>query len=265
MSTGSCRRSTCGSITRGCSDDEILDLGTSRSPTSPTPTHFTKSMTRWCAHDHGPGDLRLAGTSSSSSFFRRTMTPRFIPASRPTRVGVADVHPGPAEHLRAPGWQGRRVRSPGLVLLRLQRQLRVANHEADWEHMTVSIASDLTFVSVFFATHGNGHRFDDPASLSWVDGTHVVGTSRTAATRRTPPPARIQGPMVDDHCYDGGPTWARGITSRTSVRSATSSRPDVGAATADDGARSGRPATPRVRPARCFQAKWDTANEYPRR
>ena len=48
-----------------------------------------------------------------------------------------------------------------------------ANHEADWEHQTISISEDMQVVSVYLAAHHGGARFDDLSQLQW-NGTHVI-------------------------------------------------------------------------------------------
>src|SRR5205085_4610516 len=83
-----------------------------------------------------------------------------------------------------------------------------ANHEADWEHVTISIAEDLTFVSAFYATHNTGIRVDDPAAIQWA-GTHLVGyvADGSHATYPTVGAQSTGVPGADDHTYANGPVW----------------------------------------------------------
>ncbi len=83
------------------------------------------------------------------------------------------------------------------------------NHEADWEHVTISVGANLDFVSAYYSAHGSGDRFDDPTALSWIDRTHAVGYSADGshavyATAGEHPSAV---PGFPDHAYDGGPIW----------------------------------------------------------
>lgn len=83
-----------------------------------------------------------------------------------------------------------------------------ANHEGDWEHVTISIALDETFVSAFYATHHTGLRIDDPTKIAW-SGTHPVGyvADGSHATYPTVGAQSTGFPGVDDHTYDNGPVW----------------------------------------------------------
>ncbi len=191
-----------------CPDDGILDLGTITPQNISTPVHYTRSMRKLCAHDHRPSDQRFANQNHLEYFLQA--------------VDDAAVHPGiPAS--RAAEWRSyvqvrpsRYVRADGKAaaydlqvwyFFAYNDNVGWANHEADWEHMTISIASDLTFVSAFFATHGDGHRFDDPASLSWVLGTHVVAYLADGSHATYESAGDHLAPLADDHCYDDGPIW----------------------------------------------------------
>ena len=83
------------------------------------------------------------------------------------------------------------------------------NHEADWEHVTISVTSDLDFVSAYYSAHSAGGRFDDPAKLVWTGRTHPVGYSADGShavyESAGEHPSAVPG--FPDHAYDGGPTW----------------------------------------------------------
>jgi hypothetical protein len=81
-----------------------------------------------------------------------------------------------------------------------------ANHEADWEHMTISLSDEPEVVSVFYATHDAGHRIDDMSMLQW-DDTHVIGYAADGSHATYESAGSHPGPAVDDHAYDGGPVW----------------------------------------------------------
>jgi Vacuolar protein sorting-associated protein 62 len=83
------------------------------------------------------------------------------------------------------------------------------NHEADWEHATISVTSDLDVVSVYFSAHSDGNRFDDLTKLAWTGRTHPVGYSADGShavyESAGEHPSAVPG--FPDHTYDGGPIW----------------------------------------------------------
>ena len=83
------------------------------------------------------------------------------------------------------------------------------NHEADWEHVTISVTAELDFVSAYYSAHHEGGRFDDAAKLEWIDRTHPVGYSADGshAIYESPGEHPSAVPGFPDHAYTGGPTW----------------------------------------------------------
>ena len=80
------------------------------------------------------------------------------------------------------------------------------NHEADWEHVTISVSKDLNFVSAYYATHDAGDRWN-ASDILWRDRTHPVGYSADGSHATYRSAGEHPGPVVNDHCYDGGPIW----------------------------------------------------------
>jgi hypothetical protein len=143
--------------------------------------------------------------------------------------------------------------------------ISAANHEGDWEHVTISIAQDETFVSAFYATHKTGLRIDDPSKIEW-SGTHPVGyvADGSHATYPTVGAQSTGVPGADDHTYANGPVWrtwenfanlgARGHVLNGQTWANYGGRwGEVGNLDETSG-----PAGP------MFNGKWDTATEYPK-
>jgi hypothetical protein len=188
----------------GCPDCGVIDLGKVAFDNIATQTHYTKSTL--CQHTDDP----RASNKKHLEFFLQ-----------PTDDDA--VHPGiPVE--RKSEWrvytQVRKssyVRGDGKAaaydlqvwtFFPYNDFIGPANHEGDWEHVTISIAEDLTFVSAFYATHHTGIRVDDPTAIAW-SGTHPIGyvADGSHATYPTVGAQSTGVPGADDHTYDNGPVW----------------------------------------------------------
>ena len=81
------------------------------------------------------------------------------------------------------------------------------NHEADWEHVTITTDAHGRFSSAWYAQHNSGKRYA-AADLSWVRKSHPItcpgeGTHADyphAGTYDTPTPYK-------DHAYEDGASW----------------------------------------------------------
>lgn len=80
------------------------------------------------------------------------------------------------------------------------------NHEADWEHITVTADSAGNFQSAWYAQHDSGVRYT-ASQLRWVNGTHPVVYSAQGTHASYPGPGTWDGPVVPDYAADGGPVW----------------------------------------------------------
>ena len=251
----------------GCPDDEVIAIGKVTFANLSEQQHYTKSSgTGLCRHDDGPDDLRYSNEKHLDFFLQPT--------------DDAGVHPGiPPE--RKSEWRAyTQVRKSGYVradgkaaaydvqvwyFFPYNDFIASANHEADWEHVTISVAEDLSFVSAFFATHNTGLREDDPQKLEWVEGTHVVGyvADGSHATFPTVGTHATGVPGADDHTYEGGPTWQ---TWTSFVNLGQVGHVLNGQTWAKYGGRWGEvgelDATSGP-PGPMFNSKWNTANEYP--
>jgi len=83
-----------------------------------------------------------------------------------------------------------------------------ANHEADWEHITVRTDDDGNFVSAWYAQHEGGQRYT--ATALTFAGTHPRVWVADGSHASYPSVGAFDIPNVpafDDHTYDGGPVW----------------------------------------------------------
>jgi len=189
-----------------CPDDSsnLLDVGAITFDNLATLEHHTKSVTHFCQHESGDSSLRRSRDKATEFFLQ------------PGDAGA--VHPGipPAQSADWRAYVQVRPSSYPAAAYDLQVWffyayndfIASANHEGDWEHVTISISGDETVVSVFFATHHDGFRVDDMAKLSFVD-RHVVGYAADGshATYERAGTFNLGVAGVDDHTYDDGPHW----------------------------------------------------------
>lgn len=195
-----------------CPDDStnILDVGAITFANIHTQAHFTKSSpVTLCHHNTDPADERFSDKDAQEFFLQAEDDALVHPGIPPTRADEWRVYiqVRPSSYVRASDGKAAAYDLQVWTFYAYNDFFASANHEADWEHTTISIGEDLAVVSVYFATHDNGFRVDDPSALEWSGGTHVVGyvadgSHATYATIGTQP-----GPPTDDHTYDGGPIW----------------------------------------------------------
>jgi hypothetical protein len=194
----------------GCPDDSenLLDVGNIDFDNLSQQTHYTKAGgTGLCRHNDGADDLRESSKRALEFFLEagnNDAVHKGIPDERASEWR-AYIQVRPSSYVTADG----RAAAYDLQVwdfFPYNDNIGGANHEADWEHMTISISSDLAVVSVFYATHNEGHRVDDLTKLQWT-GEHVVGYVADGSHATYESPGDHPGPVVADHCYDGGPVW----------------------------------------------------------
>jgi hypothetical protein len=194
----------------GCPDDGVIDFGQVTFANIAEQQHYTKaSGTGLCQHNDGANDLRYSNKKHLEFFLQPTDDDGVHPGIPPARSAEwrAYTQVRKSEYVRADG----KVAAWDLQVwyfFPYNDFIASANHEADWEHVTISIAEDKTFVSAFFATHNTGLRVDDPTKLRWND-THVIAFVADGS-HATYPTAGAQStgvPGADDHTYEGGPIW----------------------------------------------------------
>lgn len=250
----------------GCPDDGVIALGAVTADNIHDQQHYTKaSGTGLCQHNDGAADLRRS-REHHLEFFLQPADADTVHAGIPPADAAqwrAYTQVRPSGYVRADG-KAAAYDLQVWYFFPYNDFVSVANHEADWEHLTISVAEDLSFVSVFFASHNTGHRFDDPAELAWSDDTHVVGyvadgSHATYATAGT----HAAGFGFDDHTYDGGPVWRTwdGFVNLGQIDRVLDDQQwaryggrwgEVGELAATSGP-----------PGPMFNGKWDPANEYP--
>jgi Vacuolar protein sorting-associated protein 62 len=91
------------------------------------------------------------------------------------------------------------------------------NHEADWEHITVTVDASQNFVSAWYAQHNSGTRY--PASaLTFIGGTHAVVYSANGTHASYPKAGSWSVTLgFTDYTADGGPSWDTGSSSTLGV------------------------------------------------
>jgi hypothetical protein len=245
----------------------VIDFGKVTVQNIASQMHYTKaSGTGLCQHNDGAADLRVSSKKHLEFFLQPTDDDAVHPGIPPSRASEWRAY----TQVRKSGY----VRADGKAaaydlqvwyFFPFNDFISVANHEADWEHVTISIAEDLTFVSAFFATHNTGLRFDDPTKLEWND-THVIGYVADGS-HATYPTAGTHGTGVtgaDDHTYKNGPVWT---TWTNFVNLGQQGKVLGGQTWAAYGGRWGEIGNlddTSGPPGPMFNGKWNTANEYPK-
>lgn len=251
-----------------CPDDSenILDVGAITGANIHAQQHYTKSSgTGLCRHNDQPDDLRYSN-QRHLDFFLQAEDDDLVHAGIPPERSSewrAYIQVRPSGYVRADG-KAAAYDLQVWYFFPYNDNVASANHEADWEHLTVSISSDYEFVSVFYATHDDGHRIDDPTKLIFVEDSHVVGYVADGSHATYESAGDHPGPFVEDHTYDGGPVWHT-WTNYGNVGQVGKLLP--GNEWALYGGRWGEVGETSFTsgpPGPTFQSKWDTANEYPK-
>jgi hypothetical protein len=253
-----------------CPDDgdNLLDAGAITFDNIHAQSHFTKSSgIGLCNHNDGVSDRRSSNQKHLEFFLQAgddALVHPGIPASRSSEWRTY-IQVRPSGYVRGDG----RAAAYDLQVwyfFPYNDFVVGANHEADWEHLTLSISDDFELVSVFYATHEKGERFDDLAMLEQVDDTHVVGyvADGSHATYRAVGEHATTVPGVIDRTYAGGPVW-RSWQSYTNLGAI--GKILGGQTWAAYGGRWGEVGGTSVTsgpPGPMFNGKWDTRNEYPK-
>ncbi len=253
-----------------CPDDgeHLLDVGAITFDNIHAQRHFTKSSgLGLCRHNDGAADQRLSNQKHLEFFLQAEDDGLVHPGIPPSRSSEwrTYIQVRPSSYVRADG----RAAAYDLQVwyfFPYNDFVASANHEADWEHMTISIADDHELVSVYYATHDAGDRFDDPAALERVGGTHVVGYIADGSHATYPEVGEHAGPVpgVTDHTYAGGPVWR---TWSNFVNLGAIGKILGGQTWATYGGRWGEVGETSFTsgpPGPMAQGKWDTRNEYPK-
>ncbi len=194
----------------GCPDDStnLLDVGAITIANLSEQSHHTKATgLGLCKHNTDDADLRRSNEKHLEFFLQAgdDAVHGGIPDDR-SDEWRAYVQVRPSAYVTEDG----RAAAYDLQVwdfFAYNDAVATINHEADWEHTTISISADLEVVSVFYATHDAGFRVDDLDTLQWT-GEHVVGYVADGTHATYASPGAHAGPVVEDHCYDGGPVWS---------------------------------------------------------
>ncbi|MBA3397724.1 MAG: Vps62-related protein [Deltaproteobacteria bacterium] len=251
----------------GCPDDNAIELGQVTLDNIATQQHYTKaSGTGLCRHNDGTADLRFSNKKHLEFFLQPTDDDAVHPGIPPARSAEwrAYTQVRPSTYVRADG-KAAAYDLQVWYFFPYNDFVALANHEADWEHITISIAADRTFVSAFFASHNIGHRFDDPAELEWIGDTHVVGyvSDGSHATYHSAGAHPTGFPNVDDHTYANGPAWQTWTNFKNLGQVGKVLNDQRWASYGGRWGEVGNTDDTSGPPGPMFNGKWDITNEYP--
>jgi hypothetical protein len=198
-----------------CADHEVLAIGTITFDNIWRQTHATSSgIEPFCSHTSTKLDSGTATATFTQhkDFFLQPeddalVHPGIPPSQKAEWRVYAHVHK--SSYVRASDHKAAAYDVQIWFFYAYNDSVASVNHEADWEHVTISVTADLDFVSAYYSAHSNGGRFDDPAKLAWTGRTHPVGYSADGShavyESAGEHPSAVPG--FPDHAYEGGPTW----------------------------------------------------------
>jgi hypothetical protein len=198
-----------------CPDHEVLALGAITFDNIGQQTHPTSSgVAPFCSHSSTtlPSGAAAAKFTQHKDFFLQAEDDNLvhpgIPAARKAEWRVY-AHVRKSSYVRASDHRAAAYDIQIWFFYAYNDSVGGVNHEGDWEHATISVTSELDFVSAYYSAHSDGGRFDDPAKLAWIDRTHAVGYaadgSHAVYESAGEHPSAVPG--FPDHAYEGGPTW----------------------------------------------------------
>jgi len=198
-----------------CTDHEVLALGAITYDNIWQQTHATSTgIEPFCSHTSTKLDSGTATATFTAhkDFFLQPQDDQLVhPGIPPSQRSEwrSYAHVSPSRYVRASDQRAAAYDIQIWLFYAYNDSVGGVIHEADWEHVTISVTSDLDFVSAYYSAHHDGGRFDDPAKLSWTGRTHPVGYSADGshAVYESPGEHPSAVPGFPDHAYDGGPTW----------------------------------------------------------
>jgi hypothetical protein len=193
---------------RMCRDHEVLKAGEVTPDSIWQQQHPITSM--FCTHtsklsrsDAGPNGERNRG------FFLKVAnrsTYRGIPVARSNEWRVY-AHVKPSSYVRASDHLAAAYDIQIWFFYAYNIGTAGFNHEADWEHVTVSVSADLEIVSMYFAEHSGGVRVDHSSQLRWADATHPIVYAARGTHASYPAAGAHITRALTDRAYEGGPHW----------------------------------------------------------
>jgi hypothetical protein len=250
-----------------CPDDSsnLLDVGAIAFANIHAQTHFTKSTL--CFHNSGAADQRLSNKKHLEFFLQAEDDAKVHPGIPPSRSSEwrTYIQVRPSGYVRGDG-KAAAYDLQVWYFFPYNDFVASANHEADWEHMTLSISEDFELVSVFYATHDAGDRFDDLSTLERVDGTHIVGYIADGSHATYPEIGEhgTQVPGITDHTYASGPVWRSWMNYANLGAIGKILGGQAWAAYGGRWGEVGETSFTSGPPGPMFNGKWDTRNEYPK-
>jgi hypothetical protein len=177
----------------GCSDCQVLNVGAVTQQNLAAQKHRGKNWR--CSHN----DSGSASTSSRKFFLQPPDDD--VHKGAPASDWRAYVHVKPGA---AGGWDVQYW-----FFYPYNDSYASANHEGDWEHITVSTDAAGQFASAYYAQHGGGATYK-ASDLSFVNTTHPVVYVADGSHASFPRVGNFdipKVPLLDDHTYAGGPVW----------------------------------------------------------
>jgi hypothetical protein len=253
----------------GCPDDSsnLLNVGSITFANIHTQTHFLKSTGfGLCRHSSSLSDQRFSNKKHLEFFMQAENDSLVHPGIPPSRSSEwrTYIQVRPSTYVRGDG-KAAAYDLQVWYFFPYNDFVLSAHHEADWEHMTLSISTDLQLVSVFYATHEAGIRFDDLTALEVVEGTHVVGyiADGSHATYHKVGEHTTTVPGVIDHTYAGGPVWRSWANYANLGQIGKILGGQTWAAYGGRWGEVGETSFTSGPPGPMFNGKWTTRNEYP--
>jgi hypothetical protein len=193
---------------RMCRDHEVLSPGMVTADSIWRQAHPTESWT--CSHTNHVAHSDAGATyERNRGFFLRPAsksTYRGIPVARSDEWRVY-AHVQPSSYVRPSDHHAAAYDIQVWFFYAYNLGSMGFNHEADWEHVTISVSSDLEFVSAYYSAHQGGVRIDRASDLAWMDATHPIVYSARGTHASYTTAGAHRTPAIVDWTYDGGPRW----------------------------------------------------------
>lgn len=176
----------------GCSDCQVLGVGAVTQDNLASQSHRGKNWR--CAHKDGP-----SFSSASAKFFLQPPDDG-VHKGAPQSAWRAYVH----VKRDGAGWAVQYW-----FFYAYNDSVASANHEGDWEHITVITDAAGEFAAAHYAQHEGGRTYQ-AGDLEFVAGTHPVVWVADGSHASYPKRGSFDIPNVpafDDHTYAGGPVW----------------------------------------------------------
>ena len=182
-----------------CPDHQVLALGAGTQSNLASQTHPTDNF--WCSHT---STIESSGGAHPEFFLQPSDTATHNGSSNPADWRVY-AHVKPSTQVTGG------VDIQYWFFYAYDFTSVGANHEADWEHVTITADAAGNFATAWYAQHDGGTRYA-AAALTWMGGTHPVVYSAVGTHASYPSAGSffVSESGLYDYTYDGGPQWDAG-------------------------------------------------------